>query len=193
MKKKILALTLVVVLAATAVIGGTLAYFTDTDKADNVFTVGNVDITLHEPDWAGNVDDHDDFYPGEAIAKDPCVTNDGENPCFVRIKVTGWDCLGEGNMIQYRTNGVINALGEGWHDVGGGVFYYDKILAVGEQTTDLFDHIVIPTTVTNGFDGTYDLVVTAEAVQAQGARASWSEVQKMSIVDIDAWFQECGM
>ena len=39
-------LSLVVALAATAVIGGTLAYFTDTEEKTNTFTVGNVDITL---------------------------------------------------------------------------------------------------------------------------------------------------
>lgn len=48
MKKKILALALVVVLAVTAVTGATLAYFTDTDEATNTFTSGKVDITLVE-------------------------------------------------------------------------------------------------------------------------------------------------
>ena len=48
MKKKILVLCLVVALAVTAVVGGNLAYFTDTDDAENTFTVGNVDIELLE-------------------------------------------------------------------------------------------------------------------------------------------------
>ena len=48
MKKKILALCLVVALAVTAVVGGTLAYFTDTDNETNTFTIGNVDIDLQE-------------------------------------------------------------------------------------------------------------------------------------------------
>ena len=51
MKKKILALCLVVALAVTAVVGGTLAYFTDTDKETNTFTVGNVDIDLLESQY----------------------------------------------------------------------------------------------------------------------------------------------
>ena len=42
-KKKIISLCLVVCLLATA-IGGTLAYFTDTEAAKNVMTLGNVDI-----------------------------------------------------------------------------------------------------------------------------------------------------
>ncbi len=51
MKKKILALCLVVALAVTAVVGGTLAYFTDTDKETNTFTVGNVKIDLLESQY----------------------------------------------------------------------------------------------------------------------------------------------
>ena len=60
MKKKIISLCLVVALGATAVIGGTLAYFTDTDSETNNFTVGNVKIDIvekgekdgQEVDWA---------------------------------------------------------------------------------------------------------------------------------------------
>ena len=48
MKKKIIALCLVVALALTAVVSGSLAYFTDKDAKDNVFTVGNVKINLIE-------------------------------------------------------------------------------------------------------------------------------------------------
>ena len=47
-KKKVLALGMVACLAATAVVGGTLAYFTDTDDATNTFTVGGVKIELVE-------------------------------------------------------------------------------------------------------------------------------------------------
>lgn len=48
MKKKIMAMCLVIAMAATAVIGGTLAYFTDTDAETNVFVTGNVAIELVE-------------------------------------------------------------------------------------------------------------------------------------------------
>lgn len=48
MKKKLTAIFLCVALVAVAIIGGTLAYFTDTDKATNTFTVGNVKIDLLE-------------------------------------------------------------------------------------------------------------------------------------------------
>lgn len=194
MKKKIFAICLVVALAATAIIGGTLAYFTDTEKADNVFTVGNVDITLTEPNWEGSgKEDAPEAYPGEALKKDPTVKNDGANPCFVRIKVEGWEVLGADNKITYRTDYTDGKLGDNWELHTDGYFYYNKVLAVGETTDALFDQIVIPTTVTNGFDGNYDLVVSAEAVQAQGARSSFSAVEKMTVAEIAAWFKTCGL
>ena len=44
MKKKITAIFLCVALLATAIVGASLAYFTDTDNETNTFTVGNVKI-----------------------------------------------------------------------------------------------------------------------------------------------------
>ena len=54
MKKKILVLCLVVALAVTAVVGGTLAYFTDTDNETNTFTAGGVKIDLIEQERDGH-------------------------------------------------------------------------------------------------------------------------------------------
>ena len=54
MKKKIAALALVVALLAVAVVGGTLAYFTDTDSAKNVMTVGSVEIEQLEQERDGS-------------------------------------------------------------------------------------------------------------------------------------------
>ena len=48
MKKKLTAIFLCVALAAIAIVGASLAYFTDTDSATNTFTVGNVKIQLLE-------------------------------------------------------------------------------------------------------------------------------------------------
>lgn len=48
MRKKIVALSMAVLMLAVCVIGGTLAYFTATKEATNTFTVGNVSIDLIE-------------------------------------------------------------------------------------------------------------------------------------------------
>ena len=88
MKKKILALCLVVVLAVTAVTGATLAYFTDTAADVNIMTVGNLDITQTEV-----VDKETPMVPmtneaGMALNnKVVTITNDGNVPAYVRTIV----------------------------------------------------------------------------------------------------------
>lgn len=47
-KRKIILLATALCMVAILAVGGTLAYFTDTDEKTNVFTIGRVDITLEE-------------------------------------------------------------------------------------------------------------------------------------------------
>lgn len=86
MKKKLLATCLIIALAATAVIGGTLAYFTDTtEKQVNEFTVGNVDIDLTEPNWE---EDGANLMPGASFAKDPTITvAENSQDCYAFLKL----------------------------------------------------------------------------------------------------------
>lgn len=51
MKKKLTAIFLCVALVAIAIVGASLAYFTDTDQATNTFAVGNVKIQLLESQY----------------------------------------------------------------------------------------------------------------------------------------------
>lgn len=91
-KKKILALVVVLALAVTSLVGGTLAYFTDEDDATNTFTMGNVEIDLTEtPDededgeWDGQLSD---LAPGVDIDKNVWVTNTSDyNEAYVRVHV----------------------------------------------------------------------------------------------------------
>ena len=62
MKKKITALCLCVALLAVAVVGASLAYFTDNDQADNTVTAGSVKIQLIEEQSNA---DHTGFVPYE--------------------------------------------------------------------------------------------------------------------------------
>ena len=200
MKRKLFAMCLVAALAATAVIGGTLAYFTDSDAAENTFTVGNVDIALTEPDWeAEGKAEAETVYPGEPLAKDPTVENVGANPCFVRVSVSNLDQFGEKGDIVYLTGYEEGELGEGWVDGKDGYFYWTKPLAARgtendewnqglvSKTAPLFDQIKMPVGLVGG-EKAEPIVVAAQAVQAQGARASWADVKEMEVAEIQAWF-----
>lgn len=194
MKKKLVAILVCVAMLAVAAVSGTLAYFTDDDQKSNVFTVGNVDITLTEPKWdeVGSKE-AEDVYPGEPLAKDPTVTNVGKNPCFVRVKVENLEQFvakyGQNAMIKFRTAYQDGKLGENWVEYEG-YFYYTKVLQPGESTTALFDQIVIPFELTNN-ETTLNIVVSAFAAQAQGAKPSFSAVQQMTVEEIAAWMNTC--
>ncbi|MBO5449895.1 MAG: hypothetical protein J5994_11315 [Ruminococcus sp.] len=86
-KKKrfvIIAVTACLMISAAAA-GISLATLTaDTEKRANVFTFGNVDIDLEEPNWD---DQNNIVYPGKAIAKDPVVRNTGRNDLYAYIEV----------------------------------------------------------------------------------------------------------
>ena len=76
MKKKITAIFLCVALVAIAVVGASLAYFTDTKSATNTFTVGNVKIDLIESKYHREGNDNS----GDTSIPDPThkvVTEDG--------------------------------------------------------------------------------------------------------------------
>lgn len=180
MKKKLTAVALVVCMLAIMLVGASLAYFTDKDEAENVFTVGNIDIVLTEPQWV-EVGSKEalEAYPGEALAKDPTVTNEGANPCLVRVKVE-WptDPAVVGDWNYRNENYVIDAVNEGWYAAEDGYIYYLKPLATDEITAKpAFSAVVVPTSLTNDFSGTeYKIPVYAEAVQAQGVFASYSKL-----------------
>ena len=92
MKKKLFAILLCVAMLAIAVIGGSLAYFTDTDAQTNVFTAGKVGIAMDEAvvalDANGNLvatgsrtadDQNYRLYPAQTVTKDPTITVDSDS------------------------------------------------------------------------------------------------------------------
>ena len=87
-KKTIIA---AIVLLLVLLVGGAIAYFTDTDSAENTFTIGNVDIEVLEPTWTTTLNGEtklENMMPGDTAAKDPKVHNKSTtNPAYVFLKV----------------------------------------------------------------------------------------------------------
>ena len=136
MKKKILALSMCIALAAIAIVGASLAYFTDTKTAKNTFTMGNVQIKLDET----NVNDPEgdrvtsnvyNVYPGAVVTKDPIVHNISKNGAYIRatVNVSNWMNLVAAYYPDFKEtfpndgykaalNLLVGELGEGWSVVG---------------------------------------------------------------------------
>ena len=105
MKKKLVILCLVALLAVGAILGGTMAYFTDTDEAENVFTAGNVDITLNENFVQGS-----ELYPGVDVTKEVFVENTGESDAYVRVHIAYPAILDSGSEDQPQFAAYNNTL-----------------------------------------------------------------------------------
>lgn len=103
MKKKVLSACAVSALAATMLIGGSLAYFTDQKAADNNFVLGNVKIALNETFEQNSV-----LIPGKDIAKKVTVTNTGDSDAYVRVHVAIPNKFDDGNPKFEATNNFIH-------------------------------------------------------------------------------------
>ena len=177
-KKSILMAAIAVMLVAVLVVGGTLAYFTDTKSATNTFTVGDVKIKLDE----SNVNDPDGnrvtsneytgMLPGIQYKKDPVVTNTGKNGAYVRAVVTienGMNWMGLYNenvwtapQAEAFMKLICNKMGDGWslEDYGYvpnaergstdfvAVLKYTGVLAAGKATSAMFEKVMLPTNAT---------------------------------------------
>ena len=98
------------VLAAFGLAGvsGTLSYLTSRETITNVFTVGDLDIGLKEPDWNPDDDDGDNTYPGYSVYKNPTLKNitsskNGEEPCYARMRICLTDRSGNPITDTKRT------------------------------------------------------------------------------------------
>lgn len=123
-KKIILALSLIAALGATMMVGGSLAWFTDTDEATNNFTVGSVEIKQHEvfdatkaqliPVISNDMPEDDPNF----IEKKVSVENIGRNPAYVQTFVAVPAELDKTGVLHVRNNAT-GATGNGWVAVDG--------------------------------------------------------------------------
>lgn len=188
-KKNILMIALSLCLVAIIAVGGTFAYFTDsTDTKANVFTLGLVDIELHDEstdpklDPSAGTDDgltYVDVLPGDTLDKDVYVTvNKDSSDAYVGIFVTvesdndNYSVAGLVSDAMMRAGTMMN-----WnsyfaeHDGKEGILYvYKDVVSsdgVEDVRLDLFTDICIPDSWGNDFaESTFSISVQAFAVQA---------------------------
>ena len=107
MKKKILAIVLCVAMLAIAIVGGTMAYFTDEHEQTNTLTMGKVDIELSEPNYAPTENGKLRVYPGQSYAKDPTITVDSDSEdCYLVATVTISNLADLDKLYENDTTGV---------------------------------------------------------------------------------------
>ena len=167
MKKKVSVIVTAAALVALIVVGSTLAFFTSQGNVDNVVTMGNVKISLTEP----NYKDSGIVVPGQTIVKDPTVTNTGSNTAYIRCKIdmTGLSKDEQGQLLD--GNIVFGSAEDGtgrdkWFPADDGYYYYQEKLASSESAV-FFNRVKIPEYWDNDLaNREFHINVTAEAIQA---------------------------
>jgi len=187
-----------VILLLVFVIGGAVAYFTDTKSVTNVFTIGDVEIELTEPSWVTTDENHNNVpdaaesrTPGQTIAKDPTIDNVGTNDAYIFAKVEA-PCTTDATpkeLFTYTINsGWIlktdgSCTGDSAKTVTRIYAYASGTAAEGTMTTlkksdpaiVLFNNVTVNTAITGdeeGLTGNKNIVVTGYAIQKDGINAT---------------------
>ena len=183
MKKKIFSITLAVCLLVLSIASTTLAYFTDVKEKTNVYTSGNVSITLS--DTALDTSDDATVYPGQLIGGEATVTNVGTEDAFICLEVTfsntttNLATLLSGVSISDLLVGELDPVAdfEAVYDVDANPYsiyliYKNAVKTTdGNKTVNFFDSIKVPGSWNNDqmaiFSGT-NVTVKAYATQTVG-------------------------
>jgi predicted ribosomally synthesized peptide with SipW-like signal peptide len=170
-------------------IGGVVAYFTASQTITNTFTIGNIQISLTEPNWVTTDSDNNGVpdaaqgkMPGQTVAKNPTITNIGDNAAFVFAEVQV-PCTDDGSLelFTYTVNTGWYTMSNGSCASSGGQMVATKRYAYGtssamtsvakQGTAVLFNEVVVNGSITGseaGISGNKQVIVTAYAIQADG-------------------------
>ena len=183
MRRKVALTAAAVAMVGTLAVGGTLAWFTDTEIATNVVTTGNVDIAWYEcgpydEDFQkitkenpgiefGEGENEEPVTPGATLKKEAKVGNIGKNSALIRAKIKYVDK--EGTVLESSDITVELTDNSGWFERDG-YYYYDKIVNPGTNasptyTDTIIDALTVSKTASADLDG-IQVVLEAEAVQA---------------------------
>ena len=194
MKKKIVSLCLCLALLAVAVIGGTLAYFTDTtDEKQNTFTMGAVDIELdetspekdgyHQGEATDTGFEYKNILPAEKLSKCPVIKVDKDSQdayVYAELIVNGYNELyaaltaadlspDDLSTLLLNKNLGTGTVIDAWMEEDNFHIVYTNGIMEAEATWTLFDGIQVPAEFTHDIVknlGTVELDVKGYAIQA---------------------------
>ena len=198
MKKKLVLSLAAAALVGTLAVGGTLAWFTDTETATNVVTTGHVDISVMEkakddPEVEYGVQDNaglildGKYVPGATVDKVVAVRNNtGSNQAWIRVKVEMPNSMAEAKLVGVDDTKWVQS---------GEYYYYTSSVSVGKTTDPLFTGVKLPDTWGNemtdqGTEAGLEIKVTAEAVQADERAEGTSYLTAFDNVDVEHYETE---
>lgn len=179
MKKKLASAALAASLVGVVFVGGTLAYFTDSDSATNTITTGKVDISI----WEGTKDNRIqsleflNVMPGDTLTVNPTITiEEGSADSYLRfaldIASTSDTALTDTQLAGIYDLIDDQMIANGWiySDLTDYYYYQTPVENAGSPVGDynIFSEINVPTEWGNEYaDLGFTMSFTAEAIQGK--------------------------
>lgn len=163
-KMKIVAIALGAAIIASSC-SLSFAWITFSHTKNNQLTSGGVSTKIVQ-----NFTQPKTLSPGLSFTDDPHIQNTGNLPCFVRATIKFSNSVGQSECENLT-------IGENWmYDASDDHYYYTKVLAPGESTSNLFSQVKVKDTAKVDDLQNLDIDVLEEAVQ-QGTlpEASYKE------------------
>lgn len=188
-------------LVGVMIVGGSLAYFTDTDTKNNIVTLGEVDGNLEEDTDEKNVtktedgiEYEDNITPGKELSKKPYLVLDKESEdAYARVKISVDGVNGNGTALTDVQKAKLNELtfdynnAQGWYVAQDGYVYYNtKLTQDTPKSAYVFTKVTFPTSWGNEMANVkVTITVKGELIQADnftptltdGHITSWGNVQ----------------
>lgn len=191
LNKKIVLAVASLGLVATMAVGGTLAYFTDTDAKKNEFVLGKVDISLVEDTKdlkAEKLEDesginYSNVMPGDELNKNVDVkVNEDSRNAYIAVKI---NVVGDFTENEEAVAAPTVDVKEDWIEVAEGFYVYKEAEeSVAENTVvDVFDTVSVPTVWTQSHD--FDIEITAYAVQSENVDKDTAIVELKKLAGIE--------
>ena len=174
MKKKIFMITLAACLIILSIASTSLAYFTDTDAKSNVFTVGNVGITLNYTENDARL------YPGQAYGS-ATITNVGNEEAYVGaiIKLT----VPQGTSFE-TVSSIFTGLSDNTNNTNNTIKYVQTETVQTETVYTVYTvYVVVGTVLATGSTAN---IFTNMAIPATWGNAEMALLRGLS-VDITAY------
>ena len=158
-RKKLLTLTVILMLLVMLGVGGTLAYFSrSADPVINTFQAGSVGAQVKE-------------VVSDNSKTSITVENTGASPVYVRVRLVSYWMSGE-NVAPKASPTVSFTLGSDWVQIDS-YYYYTKPLDGGAETSNLLGSTVTMT-VEDGFAQVIEVLAdTVQATPAQAVEDVW--------------------
>lgn len=156
-KKKWLAV-LVLLGSILALLPFSTAYLSHVETKDNLITIGNNDIMIEE-----DFTPPKEWQPNTTYKKDVKIRNTGTVPCFIRVYAV---------ISDTDVPAGLNIDTKNWTKHSDGYWYHSSIIDPGASTPSLFTKVMIQDASTEQLK-TFDVIIYAESVQAEGYSDVW--------------------